>query len=143
MAVKIRLSRGGRKKQPFYHIITADARSPRDGRFIEKLGYWNPLTKELKWNTERVNYWLGTGAQPTDTIAKMIINEKLGTDAQRATYQKAIDSSAEIVRKRVEAKTAEEAAVKAAEEAETKAVEAAAAAAEAAAAEAPAEEATA
>lgn len=142
MAVKIRLSRGGRKKQPFYHIVTADARSPRDGRFIEKLGYWNPLTKELKWNTERVNYWLATGAQPTDTIAKMILREKLGTDAQRATYQKAIDGSAEIVRKRVEAKTAEEAAVKAAEEAETKAVEAAAAA-EAAAAEAPAEEASA
>ena len=138
MAVKIRMTRGGRKKQPFYHVVAADARSPRDGRFIEKLGYWNPLTKELKWDAERVNYWLGTGAQPSQTISKMIIKEKLGTDAQRAKYQKAIDSSAEIVRKRQEAKAAEEAAAKAAEEAEAKAAEAAAAAEEA-----PAEEASA
>ncbi|MFT7433156.1 MAG: small subunit ribosomal protein S16 [Alphaproteobacteria bacterium] len=138
MAVKIRLSRGGRKKQPFYHVVTADARSPRDGRFIEKLGFWNPITKELKWDAERVNYWLGTGAQPTDRVAKIILKEGLGSDAQRATYQKAIDRGTEIVRKRTEAanavKAAEEAAVKA-EEAEV----AKAAAAEAAAAESPAE----
>lgn len=118
MSVKIRLTRGGRKKQPFYHVIAADARSPRDGRFIEKLGYWNPLSKELKWDAERVNYWLGTGAQPTETVSKLIIKEKLGSDKQRAKYQKSIDRSAEIVRKRLEAKAAEEAAAKAAEEAE-------------------------
>ncbi|MAF31979.1 MAG: 30S ribosomal protein S16 [Pseudomonadota bacterium] len=128
MAVKIRLTRGGRKKQPFYHVIAADARSPRDGRFIEKLGFWNPIKKELKWDAERVNYWLGTGAQPTETVSKLIIKEGLGSDVQRAKYQKSIDRSAEIVRKRVEAKAAEEAAAKAAEEAEAKAAEEAAAA---------------
>ena len=113
MAVKIRLSRGGRKKEPFYHVVTADARSPRDGRFIEKLGYWNPLTKELNWDEARVNHWLATGAQPTDRVAKMILKAGLGSDKQRATYQKAIERGTEIVRKRVEAA----AAVKAAEEA--------------------------
>ena len=128
MAVKIRLTRGGRKKQPFYHVIAADARSPRDGRFIEKLGFWNPIKKELKWDAERVNYWLGTGAQPTETVSKLIIKEGLGSDVQRAKYQKSIDRSAEIVRKRVEAKATEEAAAKAAEEAEAKAAEEAAAA---------------
>ena len=128
MAVKIRLTRGGRKKQPFYHVIAADARSPRDGRFIEKLGFWNPIKKELKWDAERVNYWLGTGAQPTETVSKLIIKEGLGSDVQRAKYQKSIDRSAEIVRKRVEAKATEEAAAKAAEEAEAKAAAAAAAA---------------
>ncbi|MEC8067494.1 MAG: 30S ribosomal protein S16 [Pseudomonadota bacterium] len=128
MAVKIRLTRGGRKKQPFYHVIAADARSPRDGRFIEKLGFWNPIKKELKWDAERVNYWLGTGAQPTETVSKLIIKEGLGSDVQRAKYQKSIDRSAEIVRKRVEAKAAEEAAAKAAEEAEARAAEEAAAA---------------
>ncbi len=128
MAVNIRLTRGGRKKQPFYHVIAADARSPRDGRFIEKLGFWNPIKKELKWDAERVNYWLGTGAQPTETVSKLIIKEGLGSDVQRAKYQKSIDRSAEIVRKRVEAKAAEEAAAKAAEEAEAKAAEEAAAA---------------
>lgn len=124
MAVKIRLSRGGRKKQPFYHVIAADARSPRDGRFIEKLGFWNPLTKELKWNTERVNYWLGTGAQPTDRVAKIILKEGLGSDAQRASYQKCIDRGTEIVRKRTEVAAAAKAAEEAAAAAEAKAAEA-------------------
>lgn len=113
MAVKIRLSRGGRKKQPFYHIVAADERSPRDGRFIEKLGYWNPITKELNWKTDLVNKWLSQGAQPTERLQKLIIKEGLGSDKQRAAYQKSFDRKAEIVRKRKEA----EAAAKAAEEA--------------------------
>lgn len=113
MAVKIRLSRGGRKKLPFYHIIAADERSPRDGRYIEKLGYWNPISKELNWNTDLVNKWLSQGAQPTDRIQKMILKEGLGSEKQRAAYQKSIDRKTEIVRKRKEA----EAAAKAAEEA--------------------------
>lgn len=123
MAVKIRLSRGGRKRLPFYHIIAADERSPRDGRYIEKLGYWNPITKELSWNAELVNKWLSQGAQPTERVQKMIIKDGLGSDKQRAAYQKSFDRKGEIVRKRVEAA----AAAKAAEEAAAAAAEAAAA----------------
>ena len=122
MAVKIRLSRGGRKKLPFYHIVAADERSPRDGRYIEKLGFWNPITKELNWNAELVNKWLSTGAQPTERLQKLIIKEGLGSEKQRAAYQKSFDRKAEIVRKRQEA----EAAAKAAEEAAAAEAEAAA-----------------
>ena len=69
MAVKIRLQRKGRKAAPFYHIVIADSRSPRDGRFIEKIGTYNPLTvpATIDLNRERASYWLGVGAQPTDT----------------------------------------------------------------------------
>ena len=77
MAMKIRLSRGGSKKRPFYSIVAADSRMPRDGRFIEKLGTYNPLLpkdseERVKMNMERVNYWLSKGAQPTDRIARML-----------------------------------------------------------------------
>ena len=77
MAISIRLSRGGAKKRPFYRIVVADARAPRDGRFIEKLGTYNPLLakdseERVKMNMERVQYWLGQGAQPTDRIARML-----------------------------------------------------------------------
>lgn len=80
MAVKIRLSRGGSKKRPFYRIVAADARSPRDGKFLEKLGTYNPLLakdseERLKILEERVKYWLGHGAQPTDRVARLL-NEK-------------------------------------------------------------------
>lgn len=76
MAVRIRLSRGGSKKRPFYKIVAADQRSPRDGRFIEKLGTFNPLLPKdhadrLNVNEERVKYWLGTGAQPTERLQKL------------------------------------------------------------------------
>ena len=77
MAMKIRLARAGSKKRPFYRIVAADSRMPRDGRFIEKLGTYNPLLpkdseERVKMNMERVNYWLGQGAQPTDRIARML-----------------------------------------------------------------------
>ncbi|WP_371227603.1 30S ribosomal protein S16 [Roseovarius sp. 2305UL8-3] len=77
MAMKIRLARGGSKKRPFYRIVAADSRMPRDGRFIEKLGTYNPLLPKdsedrVKMNMERVEYWLGQGAQPTDRIARML-----------------------------------------------------------------------
>ena len=77
MAMKIRLSRGGSKKRPHYSIVAADSRMPRDGRFIEKLGTYNPLLPKdsedrVKMNMERVEYWLGQGAQPTDRIARML-----------------------------------------------------------------------
>ena len=70
MAVKIRLQRRGRKQAPFYHIVIADSRSPRDGRFIEKIGTYNPLTvpATIELNRERAYEWLKTGAQPTDTV---------------------------------------------------------------------------
>ncbi|NLB90831.1 MAG: 30S ribosomal protein S16 [Clostridiales bacterium] len=76
MAVKIRLKRMGMKKKPFYRVVVADIRSPRDGRFIEEIGYYNPMTSpaEIKINQERAKYWLGVGAQPTDT-AKILLKK--------------------------------------------------------------------
>lgn len=74
MAVKLRLQRGGKKKQPIYRIVAADSRYKRDGRFLEKLGSYNPntdpMTIEMKEN--RVMYWLGVGAQPTDTVRNLL-----------------------------------------------------------------------
>ena len=74
MAVKIRLRRMGQKKAPFYRIIVADSRSPRDGRFIEELGYYNPNTdpSEFKIDEEAAKKWLANGAQPTDVVAKLL-----------------------------------------------------------------------
>lgn len=77
MAMKIRLARGGSKKRPFYSIVATDSRMPRDGRFIEKLGTYNPLLakddeKRVVINLERVNHWLSVGAQPTDRIARFL-----------------------------------------------------------------------
>ena len=77
MAIKIRLARGGSKKRPFYRIVAADTRMARDGRFIEKLGTYNPLLPKdsedrVRMNVERVQYWLGQGAQPTDRISRML-----------------------------------------------------------------------
>lgn len=70
MAVKIRLKRMGAKKKPFYRIVVADSRSPRDGRFIEEIGYYNPLTspKEIKVNRDKAVEWIKNGAKPTDTV---------------------------------------------------------------------------
>ena len=73
--VKIRLSRGGAKKRPFYHIVVADSRSPRNGRCIEQIGHFNPIAKnrdELKVNKERLQYWVSQGAQPSDRVAGLI-----------------------------------------------------------------------
>jgi small subunit ribosomal protein S16 len=73
--VTIRLSRGGAKKRPFYHIVATDSRSPRDGRSVERLGYFNPVAsgKEVRLHivTERVQYWLSKGAQISDRVAKL------------------------------------------------------------------------
>ena len=79
MAVRIRLSRGGSKKRPFYRVVAADQRAPRDGRFIEKLGTYNPLLPQdheqrLVINEERVKYWLGVGAQPTERLENLFSN---------------------------------------------------------------------
>jgi small subunit ribosomal protein S16 len=72
--VKIRLKRIGAKKAPFYRVVVADVRSPRDGKFIEEIGYYDPNCNPalVKINRERVDYWLGKGAQPTDTIKALL-----------------------------------------------------------------------
>ncbi|MCE5220448.1 MAG: 30S ribosomal protein S16 [Clostridium sp.] len=79
MAVKIRLRRMGAKKAPFYRIVVADSRSPRDGKFIEEIGYYNPLTEpvEVKVNEEKANKWLSSGAQPTDVVKRLFTNAGL------------------------------------------------------------------
>ncbi|NLK95636.1 MAG: 30S ribosomal protein S16 [Clostridiales bacterium] len=73
MAVKIRLRRMGAKKAPFYRIVVADSRSPRDGRFIEEIGYYNPVVKpaEVKVDEAKANEWLKNGAQPTDVVKRL------------------------------------------------------------------------
>jgi small subunit ribosomal protein S16 len=76
MALKIRLARAGSKKRPYYHIVVADARSPRDGRFIEALGSWNPLlpkdSERVKFDEERIKHWLSHGALPTDRVLRFL-----------------------------------------------------------------------
>ena len=74
MAVKIRLRRMGQKKAPFYRVIVADSRCPRDGRFIEEIGYYNPMTNpaEVKIDAEKAKTWLNNGAQPTETVKSLL-----------------------------------------------------------------------
>jgi small subunit ribosomal protein S16 len=74
MAVKMRLKRMGQKKAPFYRIVVADSRSPRDGRFIEEIGYYDPTAEPsvIKFNEESAKKWLGTGAQPTEVVSKLL-----------------------------------------------------------------------
>lgn len=93
MAMKIRLARGGSKKRPFYRIVAADSRMPRDGRYIEKLGTYNPLLpkdseERVKMNMERVQYWLGEGAQPTDRIARFLEAAGVSEKKERANLKK-------------------------------------------------------
>jgi small subunit ribosomal protein S16 len=78
MSLKIRLARAGSKKRPFYHVVVADSRSPRDGRFIERLGFFSPLTSKdqkehrLKLDLDKVKAWIGKGAQPTDRVLRFL-----------------------------------------------------------------------
>ena len=74
MAVKIRLRRMGQKKAPFYRVVVADSRYPRDGRFIEEIGYYNPLTNpvEIKIDAEKAAKWISNGAQPTETVKSLL-----------------------------------------------------------------------
>ena len=74
MAVKMRLTRIGKKKTPFYRVVIADARAPRDGRFVEEIGYYNPLTEpaEIKIDADKAKQWLKNGAQPTDTVKALL-----------------------------------------------------------------------
>lgn len=83
--VTIRLSRGGAKKRPFYHVVVADSRSRRDGKYIERLGFFNPIARgqetRLRLDTERVQYWLATGAQPSDRVVSLIKENALQPSA--------------------------------------------------------------
>ncbi len=74
MAVKIRLTRIGKKKTPFYRVVVADSRAPRDGRFVEEIGYYNPLTEpaEVKIDADKAKQWIKNGAQPTDTVKALL-----------------------------------------------------------------------
>jgi len=91
--MKIRLARGGSKKRPFYRIVAADSRMPRDGRYIEKLGTYAPLLPKdsedrVKMNMERVQYWLDQGAQPTDRIERMLEAAGVRPKKERANLKK-------------------------------------------------------
>jgi small subunit ribosomal protein S16 len=92
MAMKIRLARGGSKKRPFYSIVATDSRMPRDGRFLEKLGTYNPLLakddeKRVVMNMERVQHWLSEGAQPTDRVARFLEAAGVRPKAARANLK--------------------------------------------------------
>lgn len=112
MSLKIRLARGGAKKRPFYSIVVADARSPRDGRFIEKLGTYNPMLERghadrVTLKEERIKHWLGVGAQPTERVAKFLGDA--GMIAKPAHKETPI-KSAPKAKAQERAKAAEEAA---------------------------------
>ena len=104
MAMKIRLARGGSKKRPFYSVVAADSRMPRDGRFIEKLGTYNPLLpkdseERVKLDMERVQYWLGQGAQPTDRVSRFleaagVVEKKTRNNPKKAVPGKAAQERA-------------------------------------------------
>ena len=139
MPLKIRLARAGTKKRPIYHIVVADSRSPRDGRFIERLGFFNPLlpkekTERLKLDLDKVKAWMAKGAQPTDRVTRFldaagIMKRETHNNPTRAIPRKERKAMAEAAEKAAaEAKT--EAAAKA--KAKKEAAEAAAAAAPAA-----------
>ena len=144
MAMKIRLARGGSKKRPFYRIVAADSRMPRDGRFIEKLGTYNPLLpkdseERVKMNVERIQYWLDQGAKPTDRVARFL--EAAGTleKTERNNPEKA--KPGKKAQERLDEKAAAAAEAEEAAKAEAEAPAEEAPAEEAPAEEAPAEEA--
>ncbi len=144
MALKIRLARGGAKKRPFYRIVVAEATSPRDGRFVERIGSYNPLlphghAERLVLNAERLKYWVSVGAQPTDRIEKFMGALQLAPVPARKNNPK---QSAPKKKAQERMKAEADAAVAAKEAAAQKAAEAKAAAAAPVEA-APAEEASA
>ena len=92
--LKIRLARGGAKKRPYYHIVIADSHSPRDGRFIEKVGAYNPMLKKddparVTLKVESIQAWLAKGAQPTDRVARLLESVGVGKRAARSNPEKA------------------------------------------------------
>ena len=137
MALKIRLSRGGSKKRPFYRIVVAEAAAPRDGRYVERVGHYNPMVPKehenrLSVNSDRVKFWMNKGAQPTDRVHKLLAL----ADILKAPEIREQPKKSAVGKKRAE-REAEAAEAKAAADAAA----AEAAAAEAQAKEAPVEEA--
>ncbi len=125
MSVRIRLSRGGSKKRPFYKVVAADQRAPRDGRFIERLGSYNPMlpqdhAERFTINEERVKYWLSQGAQPTERLQKMLANlglvqkvalrDQPQKSAPKAKAQERLKEKEEKAKAAAEAQAAENAA---------------------------------
>ncbi|MDA7423620.1 30S ribosomal protein S16 [Thalassococcus lentus] len=120
MAIKIRLARGGSKKRPFYRIVAADSRMPRDGRFIEKLGTYNPLLpkdseERVKMDLERVQYWLGQGAQTTDRVSRFLEAAGVVEKKERNNPEKAVPGKKAQERAEEKAAKAAEAAAPAEE----------------------------
>lgn len=122
MSMKIRLARGGSKKRPHYSIVATDSRNPRDGRFLEKLGTYNPLLakdseERVKMNVERIQYWLGEGAQTTDRVSRMLEAADLLPKKDRANPKKGTPGKKAVARAEEKASKAAEAAAAPAEEA--------------------------
>ncbi|NDU99658.1 30S ribosomal protein S16 [Pseudoroseicyclus tamaricis] len=112
MAMKIRLARGGSKKRPHYSIVATDSRMPRDGRFLEKLGTYNPLLPKdsedrVKMDTDRVKHWLDQGAQPTDRVARFLEAAGVTEKKERANLKKGVPGKA--MQERAEKRAAREA----------------------------------
>jgi small subunit ribosomal protein S16 len=129
MPVVIRMARAGTKKRPFYHIVAADSRSPRDGRFIERLGYYNPLLpkdkeERLKLDMDKVKSWIGKGAQPSDRVMRFL--DKAGVAKRTACNnpEKAIPRKERKIKAEEAAKAAEAAKAEAKAKADAKAAEA-------------------
>lgn len=142
MALKLRLARAGSKKRPYYHIVVADVRSPRDGRFIEQVGSWNPMLARdagrVVLNEDRIKHWMSNGALPTDRVARFLDEAGILKREPRNNPKKAEPGKAAQERVAMKKQKEEDAA-----EAARQAEEDAKAAAEAPAEEAPAEEAVA
>jgi len=119
MALKLRLARGGSKKRPFYSIVVADARSPRDGRFIEKIGTFNPLlpddAQRVVMDKERAAHWLAQGALPTDRVLRFLDKEGMMKREARNNPEKAKPGKKALERIAEQKQKEEEAAAKAAE----------------------------
>ena len=113
MSLKIRLARAGTTKRPYYHVVIADARSPRDGRFIEKVGTYDPKLeddKRVNLVTERVTHWLSVGAQPTDRVLRFLDKAGLKTRAPRNNPERAKPGKKATERAAARAKAAADAA---------------------------------
>ncbi len=158
MALKIRLARGGAKKRPFYRIVVAEASAPRDGRYVERVGTYNPMVpkeheQRMTLNSERITFWLGQGAKPTDRVHKMlaaaglaeapVIRDQPKKSAPGKKRAERETEAASAVAAAAESAAAESAAAEAAAAEEAAAATAAVTAEEVVAEEAPAEEAAA
>lgn len=125
MSLKIRLARAGSKKRPYYHVVVADARSPRDGRFIESIGAWNPMMpkdgERVKIDAERAQHWLSHGAQPTDRVLRFldeagIVKRLARSNPKKAEPGKKAQERAAMLKKAEEELAAKMAAERAASE---------------------------